>query len=167
MSFKLTYATMFNPPADLHTRFDAAMADVRAGLGVQHGLHINGKEVATTAHDERRSPIDQRCVLGHFPLATSEQAKQAMQAAREAFPGWRATAPAERVRLLKRVARLIEERLFHISAALTLEVGKNRMEAMGEVQETADFFDIYADDFEKHNAFEHELPNDQIGRAHV
>ena len=162
MSFKLTYASMYNPPAELHTRFDAAMGDVRAGLGARHELHIDGKDVATAAYDERRGPIDQRQVLGHFPLASSEQALQAMEAARAAFPGWRATPAAERIRLLKRVARLIEERLFHISAALTLEVGKNRMEAMGEVQETADFFDIYADDFEKHNAFEHELPNDPL-----
>jgi 1-pyrroline-5-carboxylate dehydrogenase len=162
MSFKLTYASMYNPPAELHTRFDAAMAEVKAALGARHELHINGKEVATAAHDDRRGPIDQRQTLGHFPLATAAQAKQAMEAAHAAFPGWRSTPAAERVRLLKRVARLIEERLFHISAALTLEVGKNRMEAMGEVQETADFFDIYAEDFERQNSFEHELPDDPL-----
>ena len=55
-----------------------------------------------------------------------------MAAAQAAFPGWRATPMAERVRLLKRVAALIEERVYDIAAALTLEVGKNRMEALGE-----------------------------------
>ena len=34
--------------------------------------------------------------------------------------------------MLRRVATLIEERVYHIGAALTLEVGKNRMEALGE-----------------------------------
>ncbi len=29
--FKLTYATMFNPPEELHTRFDAALAKVKGG----------------------------------------------------------------------------------------------------------------------------------------
>jgi len=38
MSFKLTYASMFNPPAELHTRFDAALAEVRAGLGASYAL---------------------------------------------------------------------------------------------------------------------------------
>jgi 1-pyrroline-5-carboxylate dehydrogenase len=168
MSFKLTYASMYNPPAELHTRFDAAMAEVKAALGARHPLHINGRDVAADRHDERRGPIDQRQVLGYFPLASAEQARQAMAAAHAAFPGWRATPASERVRLLKRVARLIEERLFHISAALTLEVGKNRMEAMGEVQETADFFDIYAEDFERQNAFVHELPDDPLAdfRSH-
>ena len=31
MSYKLTYATMFDPPADLHARFDAALAGFDAG----------------------------------------------------------------------------------------------------------------------------------------
>jgi len=162
MSFKLTYATMFNPPADMHDRFDAAMAEITAGLGATHSLYIDGKDRDATRHDARKSPIDQRRLLGNFPLASADDAKQAMAAAHAAFPAWRATPAAERMRLLKRVARLIEERVYHIAAALTLEVGKNRMEALGEVQETADFFDIYADDFGNQNGFDHTLPDDPL-----
>ena len=40
--------------------------------------------------------------------------------------------------------QLIEERVYDIAAALSLEVGKNRMEALGEAQETADFFTLTA-----------------------
>jgi len=162
MSFKLTYASMFNPPADMHTRFESALAEVKAGLGATHGLFIDGEDVAAKAHDTRKSPIDQRLVTGHFPLATAEDANAAMAAAHAAGPGWRNTPVAQRVRLLKKVARLIEERIYHISAALTLEVGKNRMEALGEVQETADFFDLYAEDMEKHNGFLNALPDDPL-----
>ena len=111
MSYKLTYATMFDPPADLHARFDAALAEVEAGLGASHALHIDGEECAGADSEQRRSPIDQRRVLGKFALADAAQAAQAMEAAHAAFPGWRATTTAERVRLLKRVAALIEERL--------------------------------------------------------
>ena len=32
-SFKLTYATMFNPPEEMHTRFEEAVAHVKAHLG--------------------------------------------------------------------------------------------------------------------------------------
>ena len=162
MNFKLTYATMFNPPADMHTHFDAALAELNASLGSTHALHINGEDRVSASHDTRRSPIDQRRVLGHFPLASVDDANQAMAAAHAAFPRWRATPMAERVRLLKRVATLIEERVYHIAAALTLEVGKNRMEALGETQETADFFTLYADDFLAHNGFDHPLPDDPL-----
>src|SRR5207237_7026971 len=98
----------------------------------------------------------------HFPLASVDDANDAMAAAQAAFPSWRATSMSERARLLKGVAALIEERLYHIAAALALEVGKNRMEALGEAQETADFFNLYADDFAGHNGFDNPLPDDPL-----
>src|SRR5256884_1715260 len=162
MNFKLTYATMFNPPAEMHTRFDAALAELNRSLGATHPLYINGEDRVTAKPDTRRSPIDQRRILGHFSLATVDDVNDAMAAAKAAFPGWRATPMEERVRLLKRVAALIEERVYDIAAALALEVGKNRMEALGEVQETADFFNLYADDFVRQNGFDRPLPDDPL-----
>jgi len=44
MSFKLTYATMFNPPADVHRRFDAALAEANRSLGATHALYINAED---------------------------------------------------------------------------------------------------------------------------
>src|SRR5207248_738062 len=97
------------------------------------------------------------------PLVIEEcELSDALGAAQAAFPSWRATSMSERARLLKRVATLIEERVYHIAAALALEVGKNRMEALGEVQETADFFNLYADDFIRQNGFDHPLPDDPL-----
>ena len=52
--------------------------------------------------------------------------------------------------------------MYDIAAALTLEVGKNRLEALGEAQECVDFFDVYADDFESHKGYEFDLPNDPL-----
>ena len=45
--FKLTYATMFNPPEELHARFDKALEEVKNGLGKEYGLIIGGKNVFT------------------------------------------------------------------------------------------------------------------------
>ena len=162
MNFKLTYATMFNPPTEMHTRFDAALVELNASLGGTHTLYIDGKDRDSAMNDARRSPIDQRRILGHFSLATVDDVDHAMAAAQAAFQSWRATPMAERVGLLKRVATLIEERVYHIAAAVALEVGKNRMEALGEVQETADFFNLYADDFVRHNGFDRGLPDDPL-----
>jgi 1-pyrroline-5-carboxylate dehydrogenase len=162
MAYKLTYSTMFDPPPEMHTRFEAALGEVRGGLGRVHSLHIAGKDVETGAFKEKRSPIDRDWLLGSFAQATGEHVDQAMRAASEAFPRWRATPPHERIRLLRRVAQLIEQRVYHIAAAVTLEVGKNRMEALGEVQETADFFNVYCDSFEQQGGFDHVLPNDPL-----
>ena len=156
---------MFDPPPEMHARFDAALRDVRSNLGQRHALYINGQEIQTQDAREKRSPINREWRLGSFAQATGVDVDQAMQAAKDAFPGWRATPPAERIRLLRRVAQLIEERVYHIAAALALEVGKNRMEALGETQETADFFSVYCDSFEQQRGFDHELPNDPLPNA--
>ena len=73
-----------------------------------------------------------------------------------AWPGWRRTSAGRaRATAAHASAELIEERVYDIAAALTLEVGKNRMEALGEAQEAADFFYTYCDDFERPGGFEH------------
>ena len=59
---------------------------------------------------------------------------------------------------MRKVADILEERVYEIAAALVLEVGKNRLEALGEAQECVDFFRVYADDFESHKGYEFELP---------
>src|SRR5438132_14030623 len=138
MNFKLTYATMFNPPAEMHTRFDAALAELNRALGATHPLYINGEDRVAASHDTRRSPIDQRRILGHFSLATVDDVNDAMAAAQAAFPRWRATPREERVRLLKRVAALIEERVYDIAAAISLAVGKNRTDGLGQAQGPGD-----------------------------
>ena len=90
-----------------------------------------------------------------------------MRAADRAFPAWKRTPAAERMRLLRRVGQLIEERVYDIAAALTLEVGKNRMEALGEAQETADFFAVYCDDFERAHGFDRALPERSAAEPRV
>jgi acyl-CoA reductase-like NAD-dependent aldehyde dehydrogenase len=165
MSFKLTYSTMFNPPPELHTRFDAAMQRVKVGLGATHALHIDATDRLAKRTVVKLNPADQEQVLGHFAAATAADADAAIQAARRALTTWKQS-PMERLRLLRRVGQLIEERVYDIAAALTLEVGKNRMEALGETQETADFFYAYCDDFERQQSFDHVLPNDPL-TSHV
>jgi len=160
MSFRLTYATMFNPPEEMHERFERALATVRGRLGATHAMFIDGRDVAAAQTEERASPIDSQLKIGRFPLANAREVDSALAAAHRAFPGWRATSVAERVKLMRKVAAVMEERVYEIAAALTIEVGKNRLEALGEAQECVDFFNVYADDFESHQGYEFELPND-------
>jgi 1-pyrroline-5-carboxylate dehydrogenase len=161
MAYKLTYSTMFNPPAELHERFEAALTRVRGELGRIHANFIDGADRTAKVTQELRSPINRNEVLGRFPEATVEEANLAMAAAHAAFSGWSRTPVSARNRILRRAAELIEERVYDIAAAVALEVGKNRMEALGEVQETADFFTVYCADYERQN-FDHALPDDPL-----
>lgn len=167
--FRLTYSTMFDPPPALHERFEAALAAFRAGaMGATHGHWIGGADALGGTPFEVRSPIDQEWLVARFPEAGAAEVDQAVQAARAAFPAWAATPWRERVALLRRAARLIEQRVYAISAVVALEVGKNRMESIGEVQETADLFDWYCDQMEANDGFDRVLPDDPLAgfRSH-
>jgi 1-pyrroline-5-carboxylate dehydrogenase len=161
-AFKLTYSTMFDPPPALHERCEAALARAKGGLGQDHPMWIGGAARDAAARFEVRSPIDRDWLIGRFPLGTAQDAHDAMAAAKAAYPGWAATPWTERVALLRRAAALIEERVYDIGAAVALEVGKNRMEALGEVQETADLIAWYADRMAENDGFVRELPDDPL-----
>ena len=161
MSFKLTYATMFNPPPEMHERFEAAAAKTRVALGATHALFIDGKDVVARNSFVKTTPVD-GSALGKFPAADAAEVNAAVAAAKRAFPLWRSTPVAERVRLMKAVAALIEERVYLIAAALCLEVGKNRMEGLGEAQEAADFFETYALEFERSQGYSRAMADDPL-----
>jgi 1-pyrroline-5-carboxylate dehydrogenase len=162
MTFRLTYSTMFNPPAELHASFEKAVDRTRRELGGSCGHFIDGADDLAEPLVDDLSPINRDWVLGRFPLATQSHTDRAVHAARAAFPAWRSTPMAERNRILRRAGELIEERVYDIAAAVALEVGKNRMEALGETQETAEFFEIYCDIFEQEHGFEEALPDDPV-----
>jgi 1-pyrroline-5-carboxylate dehydrogenase len=161
-SFKLTYATMFNPPEALHARFDAALAQVKAGLGQEYGLLIDGKDVLAAEKFEKHSPVNTDWVLGVFQKGDQAHANAALAAARKAAPAWGRTPWRERVTLLRKAADLIDERLFTIGAAMSLEVGKNRMESLGDVAETADLIRYACDQVEKNDGFRVEMGRDPL-----
>lgn len=161
-SFKLTYATMFSPPEELHTRFEEALAKVKANLGQEYGMLIDGKEHFTANKFEDRAPADTDMVLGIFQKGGAEDAELAIQAARRAFPAWSRTKWQDRVALLRKVADLIDERIYEIGAIMALEVGKNRMEALGDAAETADLIRYSCDRMEANNGFIFEMGRDPL-----
>lgn len=160
--FKFTYATMFNPPEELHNRYDLALAEQKAALGREYAMFIDGRDVFSEEKFEDRTPIDTDIVLALMQKGNAEHARQALAAARRAFPTWSRTPWQERVALLRKAAALIEERLFLLSAAMSLEVGKNRMEAIGDVQETADLITYACGQMEANNGYLQTLGKDPL-----
>jgi len=161
-TFKLTYSTMFDPPEDLHRHFDAALAAVRSSLGAEHPMWIGGEDVRAAKQFTVHGPIDRRVALGRFQAGDGTHAAAAMEAASRAFPAWAATPWPERVATMRRAADLIERRVYEIGAVLALEVGKNRMEALGEAQETADLIRYSCDRMEANDGFVRAMARDPV-----
>jgi len=160
--FKLTYSTMFDPPPALHERFDDAIMTVRSYAGAEHSMLIGGHDVRAALQFDVASPIDRRMHLGRFQAGDATHASAALAAARGAFDAWSSTPWRERVAMLRRAAALIEERVYEIGAVLALEVGKNRMEALGEAQETADLIAYYCDRMEASDGYRVALADDPL-----
>ena len=101
---------------------------------------IGGEWVGASDHAsfETRNPARSDEVLGTFPSATAADSAQAVAAAAEAFPGWRATPAPARGAILFRAAELLDERFDDIVATLTREEGKTLAEAKGEVTRARD-----------------------------
>jgi acyl-CoA reductase-like NAD-dependent aldehyde dehydrogenase len=89
------------------------------------------------------------------PIATLERAgvdetDRAVAAARAAYPAWRAVKPADRARLLRRVAALVEEHADGLARLETANVGKPLGDSRWEMGMVADVFHFYAGAVEKH-----------------
>ncbi|NLD69751.1 MAG: aldehyde dehydrogenase family protein [Limnobacter sp.] len=160
--YRLTYSTMFDPPPEMHERFEAALAEIRGTLGGRHAMSIGGREALAERSFELRSPIDREILVGSFQAGDASHAHLAIQAAGKAFASWSRTPWRERLAILRRAAALIEERVWTLSAGLSIEVGKNRMESLGEVQETADLIHWYCDRMEESEGFDRTLPLDPL-----
>jgi betaine-aldehyde dehydrogenase len=86
-----------------------------------------------------------------LPSPGPEAADEAVARAKAAFPAWRAVAPADRARLLRRLATLVEEHGEELARIESENVGKPISGARGEVGMVADVFHFYAGAIDKHH----------------
>lgn len=120
---------------------------VIAGVGVDTRHWIGGRRVesADGSTFEDRSPADGR-LLARIARGGRAEAHAAVAAARAAFPGWAATAPAERARLLRAVADGVQERLEELAAVETSDNGALlRSHRRGVMPRVAHNFRFFAD----------------------
>ena len=150
---KITYATLSADNEELQSAFDEAVERVRGQLGQSYPMLIGGEERRAAEEFEDRSPIDRDIVVSRFPVGTRQDVRDAVAAARAAFPAWRDLGWRRRLEIIRRAADLISERQFEYAALMSFEVGKNRLEALGDVEETADLLRYYSDEMEKNEGF--------------
>lgn len=150
---KVTYSTLASPDPMLDELFDEAVSRAKANMGQTFPMFIGGQERTAKEKFEKVSPVDTDLVMGYFQKGTEHDAEDAIAAARASFEGWRKTPWQERVAILRKAADLISERLFDMAAIMSIEVGKNRLEALGDVEETADLIRYYCDQMEDHDGF--------------
>jgi 1-pyrroline-5-carboxylate dehydrogenase len=150
---KVTYSTLASPDPKLDELYDQAVEQAKTIMGKTYPLYINDEERFVDETFEKVSPVNLDLVMGYFQKGTVQDAEDAIRAARAAFNGWRKTPWQERVAIMRKAANNISDRLFEMGAIMSLEVGKNRLEALGDVEETADLIRYYCDQMEKNEGF--------------
>ena len=155
---RVTYTSADVDMELFHRLFDEALEGIRAECGRTHSLLIDNQPVR--GEGERiadRSPIDTSLILGTFEGATPVQVDRAVKSAKAAQKAWGRRPWSERAAILRRAAELIRERKFMLGALMSLEVGKSRMESMGDAEESADLIDYYCKQMEDANGFTRDM----------
>jgi 1-pyrroline-5-carboxylate dehydrogenase len=140
---KVTYVSLSADDPATNAAFDQAIADVRGRLGRTWPLLVDGEDRMTAGTFDSVSPTDTRIVVARVASATAQDVDDAVRAARAASPAWRRTPWPERAARLEKAARIIRSRRYELAAWMIFEMGKNRVEALGEIEETADLIDYY------------------------
>lgn len=90
------------------------------------------------------NPSDTRDVVGEFPAAGAEDVAEAVNAAADAFPGWRATTSQQRADILDVAASEVRARRDELAQLLAREEGKTLPEAAGEVLRASQILRFFA-----------------------
>ena len=84
--------------------------------------------------------------IAEYPSITPDELQEAIASATRAHRDWsRATTPADRAQLLRRVAASHRERRDELAAIIVREMGKPVEQALAEVDFSAAIYDYYAD----------------------
>ncbi|HET7092237.1 MAG TPA: L-glutamate gamma-semialdehyde dehydrogenase, partial [Thermomicrobiales bacterium] len=89
------------------------------------------------------NPADHTDIVGTAFFADANTVEAAIAAAEVAAPGWAATPPADRAKLLLAAADRLEAEMLPLIGLIVREAGKSIADAVGEIREAVDFLRYY------------------------
>ena len=149
---RLTY-TSGGIDSAAHAEFERWLLTARAAELEPWPHMIAGEPHREGTVFERVDPSHVERIASRAHAAGAQTIALAVQAAREARARWRRTPHRERSERLAAVARAISDRHLELAAVMSLETGKNRLEAIVEVQEAIELIETYSEELERHDGF--------------
>lgn len=142
-----------NNTDEFHKKFDSAVEEVRKDFGKSYPMIVGGKEIFSDNQFQVHSPADRNLVLANFPLASRDDTLRAIDTAKDAYPRWSLVPYEKRTQIFREVADVFSQEKFRLAAIMSFENGKNRLEAMGDLDEAIDFMRFYAEQLEANEGF--------------
>lgn len=146
--FRVTYATLSADNEELQAAYDEGLRQASGWLGAVVPGYVGGQPRERGELFSVTSPGDLSLTLCRVHAATPDDVEDAVRAAAGAAARWARTPWPERIAVLRAAADLISERSNELAALMSLEVGKNRLEALGDVEEAADLIRYYCQQVE-------------------
>ncbi len=129
--------------AEHRKEFSAALREVRDSFPTKAPLFIGGKPVETEKTIRSVNPNRPVEEVGSTASAGPQHVRDAIAAARSAFPAWRDSGPKERAEFLFAAAEIARRQRYELAALQVFEAGKNWSEADADVCEAIDFLEYY------------------------
>lgn len=128
----------------MRERFAAAVVSAQTAPARRVPAVIGGKAWESPHDFTWLSPNDSKTVVTHSTMVDANLALKAVEAAQQAFQGWRAENRQTRAGLLLKLGDILAEKRFELAALQVVEVAKPWAEADADVAEAIDFCRYYA-----------------------
>lgn len=133
----------FNRP-EIREKFGATIKATKDKYyGRKYGLVIHGREVSSDEWHKSINPSHPDEIVGNVAMASLDDAKHAIESAKQTFNEWSETTPEQRANYLFEIAAIMRRRKFELAALEVCEAGKNWREADADVAEAIDFCEYY------------------------
>lgn len=130
---------------EFHEKYESAYAKVMKSLGKDYPNAVGGKErLSKEGVFADFCPYDTSVVVGKFQKGTRDDVKDAVDISRTSQEMWESTKVQRRCSIFRTAAGMMAKNKYELAAWLTLENGKNRYEAMSEVDEAIDYLRYYS-----------------------
>lgn len=155
--FRVTYATLSADNPQLHTEYEAGVDQARTWLGATITGHVSSGDIEDSPIVEVTGPHDPNTVISRVRTSTRRDIDDAIARSTRAGRSWAATGWRDRLVVARRAADLISDRSNELAALMSMENGKNRLEALGDVEEAADMIRYYCDQMAANDGYDHPM----------
>lgn len=142
-----------------HSKYESAISDVTQITGRTYLNFVDGNwKRSKGGIFEDRFPGDLSVLNGKFQLGFEAETRQAIGAAKKAFDNWRHLSFQRRCEIFDRAAALLSGRKYEMAAVVTMDNGKNRIEAIADVDEGIDFIQYYSEQMKINEGYSKAMP---------
>lgn len=154
---RVTYSNINVDFTPVHDLLDREVPAFDRRLGSRWPNVVGGESAEGGSPYIIKSPIDSEIAVAESVESSPEIVDLAVGAARAAFPAWSATPWRDRIAILKRWAAELECQKYALAIASIVEIGKSRLEAVGEAEEAVDLVTYYCSEMERNGGYERSL----------